>query len=72
MKPSLHDSVKISLYVPRHVDRVWRAVGYDEIDYEYNLLESIRSLFDAVMSGTSVGQGAILLLEQETKHLREP
>ena len=67
----IHDSVKVTLYIPRHVDRVWRAVGYDAIDYQLYFLDVIRSMFDAVMCETPAAQGAILMLQQEVKQLGE-
>ena len=70
MKP-LFEAVKIELYVPKQADRVWRAVGFDETDYQCQFLEVLRSMFDAVMTETPAGAGAIKILEGEIKYLRE-
>ena len=66
----LHESIKIELYIPRHVDKVWRALGWNEKDYQRWFLDVLRSQFDWV-SEVPVGRGARALLEQEIKHIVE-
>lgn len=66
-----HYSVKIEVRVPRAVANLWKNVGFDHADYEIQLLDAIRALFDVVLAETPGGKESITLLEQETKRLRE-
>ena len=34
------DQIEIKIQVPKVVDQLWRALGYDETDYQYDFLES--------------------------------
>ena len=35
------DQIEIKIQVPKVVDQLWRALGYDETDYQYDFLESL-------------------------------
>ena len=63
----LFKSVQIKVSIPREVDEFYRMLGYDESDYQYDLLESMRSFFEAVVGETVRGKQIIRMLEEELK-----
>ena len=66
----LHESIQVSLSIPRHVDETFKNLGYDVNQlYQRNLLDVLRSQFDAIGDDVPVVRGARLMLEQEVKHL---
>lgn len=47
MKP-LHESIEVTLSVPRHVGGIWRSLGWTEADYQRCFFDVIRAHFDTV------------------------
>ena len=70
MKP-LHDSIQVTLYVPKHVDETFKKLGYDVAQmYQRSFYDILRSDFDCIDEVPCV-QGAREMLEQEVRHLDE-
>ena len=67
LEKPLFKSVQVKLNVPREVDEFYRMLGYDETDYQYDLLESMRSFLEAAVSETIRGRQIIKMLEEELK-----
>lgn len=66
MKP-LHESIQVTLNIPKHVDQTLKNLGYD-VDslYQRQLYDTIRAHFDTIDEVPCV-KGAREMLEQEVR-----
>ena len=65
------EQIEIKLQVPKVVDQLWRALGYDETDYQYDFLETLRSSFDAICNEPPKAQEALEILEKAKAKLKD-
>ena len=70
MKP-LHDSIQVSLFVPKAVDQALKTLGYGvDVLYQRLLLDNLRAHFETI-DEVPIVLSVHEMLEKEVSHINE-